>query len=108
MGAVEKRNSKGHPVMLWTIQLLLEEYVHSISCYIIDKLIYCLIILHIKMSNSRIINFRNKYTTLWGTTITQIKDDFFKNNPEPSVVVVTSTIVKTFRGSIYIIEIEFG
>ncbi|XP_030949817.1 replication protein A 70 kDa DNA-binding subunit A-like [Quercus lobata] len=37
-------------------------------------------------------------TTLWGNTAHQIDDDFYKTNKGPFIVIVTSTIVKTFRG----------
>ncbi|XP_050263852.1 aldehyde dehydrogenase 1-like [Quercus robur] len=37
-------------------------------------------------------------TTLWGNTAQQIDDDFYKTNKGPFIVIVTSTIVKTFRG----------
>ena len=52
-------------------------------------------------SNLHLNNFRNKsiQTTLWGNTAQQIDDDFFKTNKGPFVVIVTSTIVKTFRGN---------
>jgi hypothetical protein len=54
------------------------------------------------ISNSIIQNFRNKsmQTTLWGSTALQIDDDFYKNNPGPFIVIITSTMVKTFRGKL--------
>ncbi|GMY20742.1 replication protein A 70 kDa DNA-binding subunit A-like [Fagus crenata] len=41
---------------------------------------------------------KSMQTTLWGSTALQIDDDFYKNNPGPFIVIITSTIVKTFRG----------
>ncbi|XP_062165074.1 uncharacterized protein LOC133871663 [Alnus glutinosa] len=42
----------------------------------------------------------NKYlqTTLWGSTALQVDEDFYEKNTSPTIVIVTSTIVKTFRG----------
>ncbi|KAL0010127.1 hypothetical protein SO802_005235, partial [Lithocarpus litseifolius] len=37
-------------------------------------------------------------TTLWGNTAQQIDDDFYKSNKGPFIVIITSTIVRTFRG----------
>ena len=36
--------------------------------------------------------------SLWGTTIWQINEDVYKNNPRPFVLIATSTIVKSFGG----------
>lgn len=54
------------------------------------------------ISNLPIHNFRNRYmqTKLWGKTALQIDDDFYKSNRDPSIVIVTSTIVKTYKGNI--------
>ena len=48
-------------------------------------------------SNLHINNFKNKLvqTTLWGNTAQQIDDDF--SNRESFIVIVTSTIVKTYK-----------
>ncbi|KAK4597268.1 hypothetical protein RGQ29_015014 [Quercus rubra] len=53
-----------------------------------------------KLRNIQLLLEENKsiQTTLWGNTAQQIDDDFFKTNKGPFVVIVTSTIVKTFRG----------
>ncbi|KAL0005882.1 hypothetical protein SO802_013443 [Lithocarpus litseifolius] len=40
--------------------------------------------------------------TLWGPTSNEIEDNFYTNNPGPFVIIVTSTIVKTFRGEHYL------
>ncbi|KAL0009547.1 hypothetical protein SO802_011049 [Lithocarpus litseifolius] len=37
-----------------------------------------------------------------GPTSNEIEDNFFTNNPGPFVIIVTSTIVKTFRGEHYL------
>jgi hypothetical protein len=60
------------------------------------------------ISNSIIQNFINKsmQTTLWGSTALQIDDDFYKNNPGPFIVIITSTMVKTFRGKFSINNLE--
>ena len=60
------------------------------------------------ISNSIIQNFRNKsmQTTLWGSTALQIDDDFYKNNLGPLIVIITSTIVKTFRGKLSVNNLE--
>lgn len=36
--------------------------------------------------------------SLWGTTVWQIDEDVYKNNPGPFVLIATSTIVKSFGG----------
>ncbi|KAF3950252.1 hypothetical protein CMV_023964 [Castanea mollissima] len=53
-----------------------------------------------KMRNIQLLLEENKSirTTLWGNTTQQIDDDFYKTNKGPFIVIVTSTIVKTFRG----------
>ena len=50
-------------------------------------------------SNLHINNFKNKsvQTTLWGNTAQQIDDDFYKTNRDSFIVIVTSTIVKSYR-----------
>ena len=60
------------------------------------------------ISNSIIQNFINKsmQTTLWGSTALQIDDDFYKNNHGPFIVIITSTMVKTFRGKLSINNLE--
>ena len=60
------------------------------------------------ISNSIIQNFRNKsmQTTLWGSTALQIDDDFYKNNPSPFIVIITSTMVKTFRSKLSVNNLE--
>ncbi|XP_050254903.1 uncharacterized protein LOC126700757 [Quercus robur] len=40
--------------------------------------------------------------TLWGPTSNEIEDNFYTNNPGSFVIIVTSTIVKTFRGEHYL------
>ncbi|KAK4603919.1 hypothetical protein RGQ29_012434 [Quercus rubra] len=50
-----------------------------------------------KLRNIQLLN-KSIQTTLWGNTAQQIDDDFYKTNKGPFVVIVTSTIVKTFRG----------
>ncbi|KAL0010870.1 hypothetical protein SO802_005978, partial [Lithocarpus litseifolius] len=52
-----------------------------------------------KMRNIQLLLEENKsvQTTLWGNTAQQIDDDFYKTNKGPFIVIVTSTIVKTFR-----------
>ena len=34
--------------------------------------------------------------SLWGTSVWQIDEDVYKNNPGPFVLIATSTIVKSF------------
>ncbi|KAF3957708.1 hypothetical protein CMV_017305 [Castanea mollissima] len=53
-----------------------------------------------KMRNIQLLLEESKSirTTLWGNTTQQIDDDFYKTNKGPFIVIVTSTIVKTFRG----------
>ncbi|XP_065630327.1 uncharacterized protein LOC112017423 [Quercus suber] len=53
-----------------------------------------------KMRNIQLLLEENKsvQTTLWGNTAQQIDDDFYKTNKGPFIVIVTSTIVKTFKG----------
>ena len=36
--------------------------------------------------------------SLWGPASDEIEDDLYNNNTGPFVIVVTSTIVKTFKG----------
>nr|POE71572.1 hypothetical protein CFP56_12797 [Quercus suber] len=36
--------------------------------------------------------------SLWGTSVWQIDEDVYKNNPGPFVLIATSTIVKSFGG----------
>ena len=36
--------------------------------------------------------------SLWGPASGEIGNDLYNNNPRPFVIVVTSTIVKTFKG----------
>jgi hypothetical protein len=44
---------------------------------------------------------RNKLlqATLWGSLAHQIDDDFYISNPKPSIIIVTSTIVKDYKGN---------
>ncbi|XP_030969013.1 replication protein A 70 kDa DNA-binding subunit A-like isoform X2 [Quercus lobata] len=53
-----------------------------------------------KIRNIQLLLEENKsvQTTLLGNTAQQIDDDFYKTNKGPFIVIVTSTIVKTFRG----------
>ncbi|KAM3685740.1 hypothetical protein ACJW31_11G140800 [Castanea mollissima] len=53
-----------------------------------------------KMRNIQLLLEENKSirTTLWGNTTQQIDDDFYKTNKGPFILIVTSTIVKSFRG----------
>ena len=55
-------------------------------------------------NNKKILNDFN-YTrgkeirlSLWGTSVWQIDEDVYKNNPGPFVLIATSTIVKSFGG----------
>lgn len=59
-------------------------------------------------SNLVIYYFRNKYlqTTLWGSTALQIDDDLYQTYTKPFIVIVTSTIVKTFRGNYFSYNIK--
>nr|POE59738.1 hypothetical protein CFP56_38357 [Quercus suber] len=52
------------------------------------------------MRNVQLLLEENKsvQTTLWGNTAQQIDDDLYETNKGPFIVIVTSTIVKTFRG----------
>ena len=54
------------------------------------------------ISNLLIHNFRNKYvqTKFWGKTALLIDDDFYISNRDPFIVIVTSTIVKAYKGNI--------
>ena len=54
------------------------------------------------ISNLLIHDFRNKYvqTKLWGKTALLIDDDFYLSNRNPFIVIVTSTIVKAYKGNI--------
>ena len=54
------------------------------------------------ISNLLIHNFRNRYVQrkLWGKIALQIDDDFYKSNRDPFIVIVTSTIVKAYKGNI--------
>ena len=54
------------------------------------------------ISNLLIHNFRNRYVQRksWGKTALQIDDDFYKSNRDPFIVIVTSTIVKAYKGNI--------
>jgi hypothetical protein len=36
----------------------------------------------------------------------QTDDDFYKNNPGPFIVIITSTMVKTFRGKLSVNNLE--
>jgi len=36
--------------------------------------------------------------SLWGTSVWQIDEDVYKNNPRPFVLIATPTIVKSFGG----------
>ncbi|KAM4072483.1 hypothetical protein ACB094_11G141100 [Castanea mollissima] len=53
-----------------------------------------------KMRNIQMLLEENKSirTTLWGNTTHQIDNDFYKTNKGPFILIVTSTIVKSFRG----------
>ncbi|KAL0000439.1 hypothetical protein SO802_014220, partial [Lithocarpus litseifolius] len=53
-----------------------------------------------RMRNIQLLLEENKsvQTTLWGNTAQQIDDDFYKSNKGPFIVIITSTIVRTFRG----------
>ncbi|KAL4615581.1 hypothetical protein ACB092_07G136500 [Castanea dentata] len=59
---------------------------------------------HVPMRNIDIMNPEEIKIriTLWGPTSNQIEDNFYNNNPGPFVIIVTSTIVKTFRGEHYL------
>ena len=55
-------------------------------------------------NNKKILNDLN-YTmgkeirlSLWGTSVWQIDEDVYKNNPRPFVLIATPTIVKSFGG----------
>nr|POF24997.1 hypothetical protein CFP56_45638 [Quercus suber] len=52
------------------------------------------------MRNIQLLLEENKsvQTTLWGNIAQQIDDDLYETNKGPYIVIVTSTIVKTFRG----------
>ncbi|KAK4591323.1 hypothetical protein RGQ29_021498 [Quercus rubra] len=52
-----------------------------------------------KLRNIQLLLEENKSVqiTLWGNTTQQIDDDFYKTNKGPFIVIVTSTIAKTFR-----------
>ena len=54
------------------------------------------------ISNLLIHNFRDRYVQrkLWGKIALQIDDDFYKSNRDPFIVIVTSTIVKAYKGNI--------
>nr|POE55790.1 replication protein a 70 kda dna-binding subunit [Quercus suber] len=41
-------------------------------------------------------------TNLWGKTALQIDDDVYKSNRDPFIVIVTSTIVKTYKGEYHL------
>ncbi|KAL4599794.1 hypothetical protein ACB092_11G152200 [Castanea dentata] len=53
-----------------------------------------------KMRNIQLLLEESKSirTTLWGNTTQQIDDDFYKTNKGSFILIVTSTIVKSFRG----------
>ncbi|KAL4598102.1 hypothetical protein ACB092_11G035100 [Castanea dentata] len=53
-----------------------------------------------KMRNIQLLLEESKSirTTLWGNTTQQIDDDFYKTNKGPFILIITSTIVKSFRG----------
>ncbi len=53
------------------------------------------------ISNLIMYYVRNKVLqiTLWEFKAYQIDKDFYKNTPRPVIAIVTSTIVKTYRGN---------
>ncbi|KAL4626568.1 hypothetical protein ACB092_05G106100 [Castanea dentata] len=61
-----------------------------------------------KMRNIQLLLEESKSirTTLWGNTTQQIDDDFYKTNKGPFIVIVTSTIVKSFRDIPEVAEIR--